>query len=137
MNQGLKANISGNNLEERIASMLSSKNIEFIKQHKFTSIYGTNAKMDFYITSLDLAIEAKNQEVSGSVAEKLPYVLLNLAQHPASNGLLVLGGNYWKNKIGIHKFLVNFSNVLTNTKISFIFEEELERYLIEQTNSRS
>lgn len=136
MKQGTKANLNGSKLETRIALILDTLDIDYIKQDKFVSIYNYNAKMDFYIPSLDLAIEAKNQEVSGSVSEKLPYVVLNLEKHSAKNGLIVLGGSYWKNKTGIFDWIINFSKSF-NTNINCIFEEELESFLIEQTNSRN
>jgi hypothetical protein len=74
MSQGANANINGARLEQRVEQLLISFNLDFIKQHKYVSIYNHCAKMDFYVESLDLAIECKNQEGSGSVAEKIPYV---------------------------------------------------------------
>ena len=135
MSQGGNANINGMRLEKRIELLLTSFNLLFDKQHKYNSIYGHNAKMDFYIPSLDLAIECKNQEGAGSVAEKIPYVLEAFEQHPSKNGLLILGGEYWKTKPGIKKWACDKVQKSSKT-ITILYEQELGAYF-EQTSSRS
>ena len=135
MSQGGNANINGMRLEKRIESLLDHLKISYVKQHKYNSIYGHNAKMDFYIEALDLAIECKNQEGAGSVAEKIPYVLEAFEQHPSNNGLLILGGEYWKTKPGIKSWACN--KVQNSSKnITILYEHELGEYF-EQTSSRS
>lgn len=135
MSQGGNANINGMRLEKRIESLLDQLNISYAKQHKYNSIYGHNAKMDFYIEAFDLAIECKNQEGAGSVAEKIPYVLEAFEQHPSKNGLLILGGEYWKTKPGIKNWATN--KVQKSSKnITILYEHELGEYF-EQTSSRS
>jgi hypothetical protein len=134
MSQGGNANINGAKLETRVEQLLDIFEIDFEKQHKYTSIYGHNAKMDFYIADSDLAIECKNQEGAGSVAEKLPYVMEAFEQHPAKNGLLVLGGAYWPSKPGI-KAWVETKAKKSGKNIQVIYEKQLESWL-EQTSFR-
>jgi hypothetical protein len=135
MSQGGNANINGMRLEKRIEELLNSFQLEFFKQHKYTSIYGHNAKMDFYIKPLDLALECKNQEGAGSVAEKIPYVLEAFEQHPSRNGLLILGGEYWKTKPGIKEWACTKVQK-SSKKITILYEHELGEYF-EQTKNRS
>ena len=134
MSQGGNANINGASLEKRVEALLNSFALTFVKQHRYKSIYGHNAQMDFYIESLDLAIECKNQEGAGSVAEKIPYVIEAFCQHPAKNGLLVFGGQYWPTKPGIKAWAEKKAKQL-DKHIIVLYENELEEYL-EQTNSR-
>lgn len=134
MSQGKNANVNGLNLEKRVEAVLASYNISFTKQHKYKSIYGHDAKMDFYIPSLDVAIECKNQEGSGSVSEKIPYVLESFQQHPASSGLLILGGSYWPTKPGIMQWAQQKSS-LSSKLIRIIYFENFGDW-IEQTKIR-
>jgi len=134
MSQGGNANINGARLEKRIEALLANSNLDFVKQHKYTSIYGHNAKMDFYVCSLDLAIECKNQEGAGSVAEKIPYVMEAFDQHPAKNGILIFGGQYWYTKPGIKAWAEQKAKQM-NKNIIVLYETEVEDYF-EQTNSR-
>jgi len=101
MSQGGNANANGTRLEKRVEHLLEELGLEYIKQHKYSSIYGHTGKMDFYLPEFDMAIEVKNQEGGGSVCEKIPYVMENFEQHPAKKGLLVLGGDFWPTRPGI------------------------------------
>lgn len=134
MSQGGNANINGAKLESRVEHLLNIYEFDFVKQHKYTSIYGHTAKMDFYVENLDLAIECKNQEGAGSVAEKLPYVLEAFEQHPANNGLLILGGEYWPTKPGIFTWVKNKA-IKSGKNIQVVYEKDLESWL-EQTSCR-
>lgn len=134
MSQGGNANINGARLEKRVEHVLTELNIAFAKQHKYTSIYGHKAQMDFYLEHLDLAIECKNQEGAGSVAEKIPYVMEAFMQHPAKNGLLIFGGSYWSTKPGI-KAWADSRAKQSGKNIQIIYEQDLEIWL-EQTSSR-
>lgn len=131
MSQGANANYNGARLEARVEALLDEYDVDRIKQHKYTSIYQHNAKMDFYIPLVDLAIECKNQEGAGSVAEKIPYVMEAFEQHPATKGLLILGGSYWATKPGI-KLWAEQKAKQSNKHITVLYENELEQY-IEQT----
>jgi hypothetical protein len=134
MSQGNNANINGARLEKRVEQLLDRFSIVYAKQHRYDSIYGHNAKMDFYIEHQDLAIECKNQEGSGSVAEKIPYVMEAFMQHPAKNGLLIFGGAYWLTKPGIKAWAETRAKQ-SGKNIQIIYEQDLETWL-EQTNSR-
>jgi hypothetical protein len=134
MSQGTNANINGLRLEKRIEVLLNRIGLAYTKQHKYTSVYEHNAKMDFYIAELDLAIECKNQEGSGSVAEKIPYVMEAFIQHPALNSLLILGGAYWPTKPGIKKW-ADMRAKQSVKNIQIVYESNLENWF-EQTNNR-
>lgn len=134
MSQGSNANKNGLRLEKRVELMLSAETFNYKKQHPYPSIYGHNAKMDFYIEDLDIAVECKNQEGPGSVAEKIPYVMEAFEQHPAKRGLLILGGRYWKTKPGILEWAIARAH-RSDKYIQIIYEEDLGEWL-EQTESR-
>jgi hypothetical protein len=126
LSQGAKANVNGAKLESRIEALLISLGIDYVTQHRYDSIYKHRAKMDFYLPLYDIAIEAKNQEVAGSVAEKIPYVMANFEAHPAKSGILVFGGAFWKTRPGIVDWAKNYS---CSKFIAVAFEEELESIL--------
>lgn len=134
MSQGGNANINGARLEKRVELLLDSYEVVYTKQHKYTSIYDHNAKMDFYLSALDTAIECKNQEGSGSVAEKIPYVMESFEQHPAKQALLVLGGAYWATKPGI-KTWAEARAKKSEKVIQVIYDYELGAWL-EQASKR-
>jgi hypothetical protein len=135
MSQGKNANINGSSLEKQVEAFFIENNIDYVKQHRYESIFGHNAKMDFYIESLDLAVECKNQEGNGSVVEKLPYVMESFEQHPCKNGLLILGGKFWPNKPGVVSWAIR-RGLRSNKDIKVIFFSELGEWF-EQTSSRS
>jgi hypothetical protein len=110
VSQGGNAKANGVRLEARVENILAEIGLEYIKQHKYTSIYGHTGKMDFYLPNLDMAIEVKNQEGAGSVCEKIPYVMENFEQHPAKRGLLVLGGAFWLTRPGITDWFIQKAN---------------------------
>ena len=131
LSQGAKANVNGAKLESRIEALLNLLGIEYVTQHRYDSIYGHRAKMDFYLPQHDIAIEAKNQEVAGSVAEKIPYVMANFEAHPAQTGILVLGGAFWKTRPGI----VHWAKQYSSSKHTIVcFEEELQNILKRNIN---
>jgi len=73
------------------------------------SLYGTAGKKEALIVARGawapfivddddwtrVVLEAKWQEGSGSVDEKLPYVWASFIESPVPNWVLVLDGNYW------------------------------------------
>ena len=133
MNQGAKANLAGKSFETVVKELLDDENIDYIREQNFNSIYNHKARMDFYLTDLDLAIEAKHQNVAGSVDEKIPYVMHNLEAHPATRGLLVLNGDHWDKKPGIYHWAKQFAE-RSSKQIDIIFYHELRGYL-EQTKT--
>jgi|TARA_R100000081_G_C4740869_1_gene128824 galactitol-specific phosphotransferase system IIB component len=122
MNQGQKANFNGESFEAVCENLLQEHNIEFESQVPYTNLYGSNrSKMDIVVG--DLYIECKFQDVSGSVDEKIPFVMENLEQFP--KGMIVLGGKHWKSKRGelIYKY-INSSRYKTE---ALYYEEFVER----------
>ena len=79
----MRANRSGRIAESIIAALLQQHQCEFSRQVAVgQSIYGTTLRADFVVHNLveyprGLVIEAKWQDVGGSVDEKFPYVVAN------------------------------------------------------------
>ena len=68
----------------------------------FKSIYGTLSRSEFVAQSTRLGrrvrIECKNQDVSGSVDEKLPYLFLNMRDQTEENEIVfVMSGDGFRN----------------------------------------
>lgn len=127
VSQGAKANYSGQKLEKEVASILTNLDIDFQTQVKFTDCYGNSrAKMDFMIN--DLAIECKRQQVGGTVDQKIPFVYENLSMF--KKGLLVLDGEHFRNREG----LLNYLNSKRSSFFDWCFVEQLEDWLLEQTD---
>lgn len=102
ISQGRAANLSGKEFEEYIASILDSLDIQYETQTKYTNLYGSpRARMDFYVPLLNLYIECKNQNVGGSVDEKIPFCLANLLAQDGDS-ILVLGGRHFATERGQH-----------------------------------
>ena len=133
ISQGANAVKSGQKLELYVENVLNHLNLDFSSQDKFRDCYGNkNAKMDFYVDSLDLAIECKRQQGAGTADQKLPFVVENLRKHRASNGLIVLDGEHYKRREGIHEYL---TSQISDT-FDWVFIEDFEEWLIEQTSKR-
>ena len=106
MSQGGAAVKSGQELERKVKDILENYGVVYKSQVKFEDCYNSpRSKMDFYIEDIDCAVECKRQEVAGTADQKLPFVLENLKRFPASNGLLILDGYHYQNKMGIHDYL--------------------------------
>ena len=132
VSQGAKANYSGQKLENEVENILRNLDLDFQSQVKFTDCYGNaRSKMDFMID--DLAIECKRQEVSGTADQKMPFVVKNLEKFPAKYGLIVLDGDHYKARAGIHDYL----NSEKCDTFDWIFLDALEEWLLEQTNRRT
>lgn len=119
MKKGTKSNISGNQLEIAVKTVLTGKGFELVdykdwinnkdkfgaelllKNAPFTSIYEHKGKTEFLLISekynLNIRIECKWQQVSGSVDEKLPYLYLNTIEAMPENSIMILiDGRGWK-----------------------------------------
>ena len=115
MTQGGLANSSGRTLESTIIATMTSKHFMkasyrdwkinperygeelLLTRVPYTSIYGNPSYTEFLIHSvprgLDIRVECKWQQVSGSVDEKFPYLYLNcLEQMPESQVIIVADG---------------------------------------------
>ena len=136
MQPGAKAISNGKDKEYSVSECLTNLGIDFVKQHPFTSIYGSKrARMGFYIPSLDIAIVVKSQEVSGSCDHKLPYAMLNLGAHPAKRKVLVMAGHhYTTRRPTVYQWAKTFAATLEK-KLDVLYIDELEDYL-EQTEAR-
>ena len=75
------------------------KGIYVVRNHPYTTFYGTQGYIEFMLyegSKRMRAIEVKHQNTSGSVDEKLPYVILNALFHwGAQEATIVLSGAHW------------------------------------------
>jgi hypothetical protein len=118
MNQGRKANITGNQLERFIHNLVTGRGYLWIEPRKFKvatyleqpiftrqyvygeNIYGGEQRVDFILYHPDkypncLIIEAKWQQKAGSVEEKFPYFYLNIMEkYPTDTVMVLAGGAY-------------------------------------------
>ncbi len=113
--QGGLANSSGNTLEKMVIATFESKGFEVVMYRKwitnqekysqelllrnvpYETIYGHNGNTEFLIKSerydLDIRIECKWQQSSGSVDEKFPYLYLNcIEKMPESTIIIIVDG---------------------------------------------
>jgi hypothetical protein len=119
MNRGAKGNITGNQLEVAVQTVLSGKGFsilnyrEWLKNPKqfgeelllknvpFETIYKHKGNTEFLLLSqkykLTIRIECKWQQVAGSVDEKLPYLYLNsIEAMPEKEIMILIDGAGWK-----------------------------------------
>lgn len=119
MEKGSKSNITGNLLEKTVKTILEGKGFKLINYRvweknkdkygeelllenvPFTTIYEHKGNTEFLLISkkynLEIRIECKWQQVSGSVDEKLPYLYLNAIEAmPENNIIILIDGNGWK-----------------------------------------
>lgn len=119
MKKGTKSNLSGNQLEVAVKSVLTGKGFELVRYKDwekdknkyggelllenapFTTIYNHKGKTEFLLLSekynLKIRIECKWQQVSGSVDEKIPYLYLNsIEAMPEKDIMILIDGAGWK-----------------------------------------
>ena len=117
--KGTKGNITGNQLEVAVKTVLLGKGFEIIKFRiwaknpdkfgkellleniPFTTIYKHSGNTEFLLLSekynLKIRIECKWQQVPGSVDEKLPYLYLNTIEAmPEKDIMILIDGAGWK-----------------------------------------
>ncbi len=112
MEKGTKGNITGNQLEGALKTVITGKGFQLIKYHEwlknpanygkelllenvpFKTIYEHNGNTEFLLLSekynLQIRIECKWQQVSGSVDEKLPHLYLNTIEAMPENTIIIL-----------------------------------------------
>lgn len=80
----------------RKATVISGRYV--IKGYSHLSLYGTKGRKEAFIHAdeADWIVEAKWQEASGSVDEKLPYIWEAFLASPVRHWIVVLDGRYWK-----------------------------------------
>ena len=119
MAKGKVANITGNQLEIAVQTVLLNKGFQIekynlwiknpdnfgeellLKNVPFTTIYGHRGTTEFLLLSkkynLKIRIECKWQQQAGSVDEKLPYLYLNAIEAmPEKNIMILIDGNGFK-----------------------------------------
>lgn len=119
MEKGTKSNISGNQLEVAVKTVLTGKGFELVKYRvweknqeqygkelllenvPFTTVYQHHGNTEFLLISekynLKIRIECKWQQVAGSVDEKLPYLYLNTIEAmPEKSIMILIDGSGWK-----------------------------------------
>lgn len=96
--QGQRANQNGQTAEIVIDAVLHQKRLAAVRQYPIgLGIFGTPIRVDFYLPIAPgypsgLILEAKWQEVGGSVDEKLPYLLANIQHCYPSPAIVVIDG---------------------------------------------
>ena len=119
MEKGTKSNITGNQLEVAVKTVLTGKGFELINYRiwekakenygdelllenvPFMTIYEHKGNTEFLLISkkynLHIRIECKWQQSAGSVDEKLPYLYLNTIEAMPENSIMILiDGGGWK-----------------------------------------
>lgn len=132
MEKGTKSNISGNQLEVAVKTVLTGKSFELVKYRTwekskekygnelllenvpFTTVYEHHGNTEFLLVSekydLKIRIECKWQQVKGSVDEKLPYLYLNTIEAmPEKSIMILIDGAGWKS--GAVKWLKDAVNM--------------------------
>ena len=112
MTQGGTANAFGSTLENQVISLMTNKGFVvakysdwinrpesyggelLLKRVPYTSIYGHCAHTEFLIHSelhgLDVRVECKWQQVTGSVDEKFPYLYLNCVERMPELEIIII-----------------------------------------------
>ncbi len=112
MAKGKSANITGNQLEKAVQTVLLGKGFEIemyrkweknpenygkellLKNVPFRTIYGHKGNTEFLLLSekygLRIRIECKWQQSAGSVDEKLPYLYLNTIEAMPEKDIMIL-----------------------------------------------
>jgi len=112
MTEGKIANITGNQLEKAVQTVLIGKGFTVVKYRKwkknperygkelilrnvpFTTIYNHKGNTEFLLFSekygLKIRIECKWQQSAGSVDEKLPYLYLNAIEAMPEKDIMIL-----------------------------------------------
>lgn len=119
MEKGTKGNITGNQLEVAVQTVLSGKGFVIENFRKwsgnpekygdelllmnvpFETIYKQRGNTEFLLLfkkyNLKIRIECKWQQVAGSVDEKLPYLYLNTIEAmPEKEIMILIDGDGWK-----------------------------------------
>jgi hypothetical protein len=98
VNQGRRANETGNAAERAVYDMLVGKKYRVKKQVVVgTNEYEGTIKVDFFVSGIPgyengLIIEVKWQAEPGSVDEKFPYLVMNIKKHYPCPAMVVIGG---------------------------------------------
>lgn len=147
MAKGRSANITGNQLEIAVQTVLLNKGFEIemyrkwqknpknygkellLKNVPFETIYGHRGNTEFLLISekynLRIRIECKWQQSAGSVDEKLPYLYLNTIEAMPEKDIMILidgdgfkkGAKIWLRNAVKQKLYTNETNNDTNIMV--------------------
>ena len=150
--KGKSANITGNQLEVAVQTVLSNKGFEIVmyrewsknpenygkelllKNVPFKTIYGHGGNTEFLLISekydLRIRIECKWQQVKGSVDEKLPYLYLNSIEAMPEKDIMILidgdgfkkGAKTWLRNAVKRKLYTDETNKDTNVMVFSLAE---------------
>jgi len=152
MAKGRSANITGNQLEVAVQTVLLNKGFEIemyrkwekksenygkellLKNVPFNTIYGHKGNTEFLLISekynLRIRIECKWQQNAGSVDEKLPYLYLNTIEAMLEKDIMILidgdgfkkGAKTWLRNAVKQKLYTNETNKNTNVMVFSLAE---------------
>ncbi len=152
MTKGKSANITGNQLEIAVQTVLSNKGFEIemyrkwnknpnnygkellLKNVPYETIYGHGGNTEFLLISekynLKIRIECKWQQSAGSVDEKLPYLYLNTIEAMPEKNIMILidgdgfkkGAKTWLKNAVKQKLYTNKTNCDTNIMVFSLTE---------------
>jgi len=101
LSQGGRANQHGKSAEDVISAILTQHACFFARQQPIgRGIYETDLYADFFIRGhptylTGLIVESKRQDASGSVDEKLPYLVANIREcYPCPTIIVLCGGGF-------------------------------------------
>ena len=152
MAKGRSANITGNQLEVAVQTVLLNKGFEIemyrkwekesenygkellLKNVPFETIYGHKGNTEFLLISekyhLRIRIECKWQQSAGSVDEKLPYLYLNTIEAMPEKDIIILidgdgfkkGAKTWLRNAVKEKLYTDETNNDTNVMVFSLAE---------------
>ena len=152
MEKGKKTNITGNQLEKAVQTVLLEKGFEFemyrkwernkekygnellLKNVPYETIYGHHGNTEFLLLSekynLKIRIECKWQQSAGSVDEKLPYLYLNAIEAIPEKDFMILidgdgfkaGAKTWLREAAKKKYYTTNENSDTNIMVFSLAE---------------
>lgn len=152
MGKGKSANITGNQLEIAVQTVLLNKGFEIemyrkweknpekygkemlLKNVPFKTIYGHKGNTEFLLLSekynLRIRIECKWQQSAGSVDEKLPYLYLNTIEAMPEKDIMILidgdgfktGAKEWLRNAVKEKLYTTEENSDTNVMVFSLAE---------------
>lgn len=123
-----KRNHTPEQIRDRYGTELLLKNVPF------TTIYGHPGKTEFLLRSakydLEIRIECKWQEASGSVDEKFPYVYLNAIEAMPEKDIIIIadgggakpGSIQWLKTVAANKMYIPESKQDKNIKVMSLSE---------------
>ena len=116
-------NISGKSAEDRLKNFLINKNIPYK--------HGLNKTIDFtvYTKKKVVYIDCTNQNVEGSVQEKVPHKIWKYHKRIGFNEVIIQRGN-----LQLHKEVmahIKDLEITKNIKVFVLTEDEVKNYLLE------